>query len=135
MNSLLKNFGVDLGAENDGVWRDLGEGISFKIRRLSSDASMEARKRAEKPYLAQIRLNKLTDDAAEDIAISQIANGVIADWKGVTDDNGEVIEPTSENKLKMMRDERLKDLRMTILQMATDADSFKMQLDEDAEGN
>lgn len=135
MHSLIKNFGTDTNRENDGVWEDFGEGIKFKIRRLNSDPSLEARKKAEKPYLAQIRKGKLSDDAAEEIAIQQLALGVIADWEGVTDEKGTAIKPTDANKLAVLRDERLKDLRMTILQISMDADAYKIELDEDAEKN
>lgn len=149
--NLYKQFKTDENLEEQGIWVDFEGGVSIRIRRLSSQASVDARSEASKPYTTQIRRGALPDEVAEKIAIQQLARGVVADWKGiqkrledeagkpVLDEDGKVqwvdIPYTAEAAVEILSDENLEEFRGEIFQIAMNRDAFKSQDDDEALGN
>jgi hypothetical protein len=131
----LSKYAVDPHKEETGVWQEWDEEISFQIRRMNSDASQKAREEAEKPHKIKARNGTLSQDVLEDLAIHQIAYGLIADWKGITDDQGQEIPYSGEAAYEIFKDETLKDIRTFILQTALDRDLYKAEADKAALGN
>jgi hypothetical protein len=134
-SSLHKNYAIDLSKEESGVWQDFEGGISLCIRRLNSEASLKAREEAEKPHKLKARNGSLSDDVVEDIATRQLAFGVISDWKGITDENGDEIPYSGQTAYEFLSDPELKDFRIFVFQYATDRASYKKDLDEDSVKN
>lgn len=149
--NLAKQFKTDETREEQGIWVDFEGGVSIRIRRLSSQASIDARTEASKPYTTQIRRGALPDDVAEKIAIQQLARGVIADWKGITkrveDADGNPIKgedgkvqwedvPYSvDAAVTILSDPDLEEFRGEIFQISMNRDAYKSQDDEEALGN
>jgi hypothetical protein len=131
----LTKYAVDSVKEEDGVWQEWDEGISFCIRRLSSDIAQKAREDAEKPHVIKARNGNLSDEVKEDIGIRQLAFGIIADWKGITDENGQEIPYSGEAAYEIFKDDSLKDVRGFIVQTSLDRDLYKKEADEAALGN
>lgn len=133
-SKLFARFKTDQSREEEGVWIDFGDGIRVKIRRFSSKASVEIRNRLQKPYAEMLRRGgSLPDSVAEEILNRQIADGVIADWEGIEDDNGQPLSATSENKYKIIT--ALPEFRGEIFSVSLERDNYKAALVEEAEKN
>lgn len=133
--NLRKQFKTDKDKEENGIWVDFENGIRIRVRRLSSQASLNARKEAEKPYVVKVRSGKISDEIAEEIAIQQLARGVIADWEGITDENDEAVPYTPDAAYEILKDDDLKEFRAELIQISLDRDTFKADADKDALGN
>jgi hypothetical protein len=132
-SALFARFKTDEDRQENGVWVDFGDGIKVKIRRFKSKASVAARKELDKPHTEVIRRGKLAEDVAEDLLVRQIAMGVIADWEGVTDENGNNVPNTTDAKYHILK--ALPDFRDEIFAISVEAEHFKAAVDADAEGN
>lgn len=130
ITSLHKAYAVDTSKEENGVWQDFDDNISVCIRRLNSEASSKARDEAEKPHRVRARNKDLSEEISEEIATKQLAYGVIADWKGITDDEGNEIPYSGQQAYEFLSDPELKDFRMFIFQFAVDRTSYKKEVDE-----
>ena len=131
MASKLHNrFKTDESKEEQGVWIDFGEGIRVRVRRIRSRFSQAVRLELEKPHSESIRRGPLPNDVAEDLMMKQIAKALISEWEGVTDEDGNVLECTYENKLAIIKE--LPELRDEILQVSMDRDSYKAAKNEES---
>lgn len=132
-NSLKKAFGADSTKEEEGTWIDLNEDISVKIRRYRSRAAQEAAKEFSKQY-AGPKNRKLTAAQTEEMTTKVLAKAIIADWKGVEDDDGP-IDCTFENKFNILNDPEMNDFREFIANASYERDVFAIEVEEDATGN
>lgn len=136
--SLQKFNAIDTGKEETGVWHDFNGDIKLRIRRLSSKISQNARKEAEKPYASQLRA-KGTDEEKQKlydaILVQQIARGVIADWEGVTDEEGKDIPYSGDVAVEVINGPEMKDFRLEVLNLSMDKDSYRAEVVEEAVGN
>lgn len=131
---LYDQYKTSESLEEDGVWVDFGDGVSFKLRRLNSKVSRKVRKELEAPYQSQLRRNQdLPDDVAEGILRRQIASGVVVDWKGVTDEADKPMKYSAENALKLFTD--LPDLLNDVAMAAAARATFREESVEEAKGN
>ncbi len=149
--NLHKQFQTDSSKEEQGIWVDFENGVSVRIRRLSSKASVRAREEAEKPYKTRLRSGSMDDDTAELLAMHQLARGVISDWKGITEpvldkDGAPILDEDGNPKNKdipyspdtafeILSDDALKDFRTELIQISLDRDAFKNEEDADAVKN
>ena len=101
MGKFSDRYKTDHSLEENGVEIDMGEGISFTIRSITSEKSKEVRRKLEKPYARMIRSNSLPDSVQEEITKKQLAYGVLIGWKGVEDPDGNLLEFSPENALKV----------------------------------
>ena len=131
--NLAAQFGTDKDKEEQGVWIPLADKIRVKIRRFKSKASQDARTEFQKPYIAMIRRDSLSEEVSVEILEKQMAKAIIVDWEGITDDAGNDIPCTYENKLAILK--ALPDFRDEIAALAIARDSFKAEDDADAEKN
>lgn len=136
--SLQKHNAIDISKEEAGVWHDFNGDIKLRIRRLSSKLSQDARREAEKPYAAQLRA-KGTDEEKQKIydaiLAQQLARGVIADWEGVTDEDGKEIPYSGDIAADIISGPEMKDFRLEVLNLAMDKDSYRAEIIEGAVGN
>lgn len=132
-SALFKRYKTDSNLEEDGVWEFFGDGVRVKIRRFSSQFSRNTRKKLEKPHADAIRRNSVPESVLEDILDKQIAWGVIADWEGVSDDEGNPLAATDQNKLAIIK--ALPEFRDEVFAFAIGRDNFKQFTDEDTEKN
>lgn len=132
-SKMFARFATDESREEEGVWVDFGDGIEVRIRRLSSKVSRDVRKRLEKPHGEAIRRGGLPEGVAEDILNRQIAEAVIAEWRGVDDEAGNALPCTVENKLRVIK--ALPEFRDEVLSVSIERDNYKAALNEEAEKN
>lgn len=132
--NLHKNYATSSDKEENGTWQEFEGGIRLKIRRLNSQASLDARKEAEKPYTSQLRQKNPPADILEKVLVAQLAFGVIADWEGIEGDEGP-IPYSGETAFELLSDESLKDFRGEVLSFSLNKDAFRAEDVKEALGN
>lgn len=131
--SFLSKYKTSEELEVNGVWVDFGDGVCVKIARFSNPHSKEVRSRLERPHAQALRRGSLPDSVSEYILLKQMAEAIIVDWKGVTDENGAELECTYDNKLSVLK--KFKDFRDDVAFAAMERDTFKSADVEDAGKN
>lgn len=121
----LNSIAVDINAEDDGVWNDLGD-MSFLVARAGNDKWKAMHKRLEKQaYGTQLRKRGFERDTDKDtkILIECLAYTCLLDWKNVTLDGKEV--PFSpEEAHNILSNKRFKRLTDFILEVALDEERY-----------
>ncbi len=123
--------------EDDGAWVDINEltNSKVKIRRAKSEAVQKAYQRILREEIGEANLRNpgaVTKEAAEKIAIRQIAEAIIVDWQIYDVDTGEDIPFDIDTAKELLA---IDDFREFVVQAAQDRDTFKDKNDRDAEGN
>lgn len=131
---LYSQFKTDPGAETEGVWvRDVVPGVHVKIARLTSPKYREVVRRLQRPVQAQIDRGTLSPEQDVDLLVRAMAEAIITDWEGVTDEEGNALEPTVNNKLKVLRE--LPDFRSYVLEVARTQEAYRAEALEEAAKN
>jgi hypothetical protein len=134
MANLAELYAFDKSAFEDGVWIDIGHGISVKVRSPQSAHSKAIRKKLEAPYVALTRGGKdLPDDIAETILIKQMAQSLIIDWKGIEDADKNSVPANPETIEKALRDFQF--FREDVAAVIAQRDTYKSQVTELDLGN
>jgi hypothetical protein len=132
--NLYTLFETNVAEGEHGKWYEILPGISFKVRRFTSSASLNSRRR-----LLTALASKIEDDGTmpegldDELMIEQIADAIIADWKGITDRDGKVLTCTLENKRKVLAD--LPDIKTMIMDYAANIDNYRRGALEQVEKN
>lgn len=130
----FSEFATDTTSEEEGKWFELGGGARIKLRSFQSKKSGKVRETLEAPYLALKRSGKgIPQEEQEVLLIRQIAQAIIADWEGFTDDDDQPLLYNAKVAEKMLTDYR--EFRNTIARLVTDDDAFKLQEKEESEKN
>ena len=131
--SLYKQFATDKNVERDGVVLSYGKNsknkdINIRIARAGG-ANIRYTKLLEaaiKPYRRQLQNETMDNGVAEDITMRVYAQSVVGGWEGVEDENGNDMEFTVENCMKLFKD--LPDLWADIQSQATRAALFRQDI-------
>lgn len=97
----LNKYKTDKTAELNGVWIEVDDGVEWLIARLNNEKAREMRRRLEKPYRS---FANIPDKANEEILRKVIANTVLLDWKGITDDDGKLIPYSPEKAEELLKE-------------------------------
>lgn len=126
---LFTEFSTDLAAEQNGVWEDYAEGVSFLIARANNKKySRMITKAFEKHRRLMEAKNDASEAKAEELIIDVMANTILLGWKGVVF-KGATLEYSVENARTMLA---LKDFRRWVAEKSEDIDRFKSaQADKD----
>lgn len=127
--NIAASFAFDLNKAENGVWMPLTLDIKVKVRRFKSRVSQDARNKFMQPY-AQVarRGQELPENITNEVLNKQLAAGVIVDWKGIVDADGNEIACTFDNALELLT--QLPDFRDAIFQLSIDAEAFKPDSEE-----
>jgi hypothetical protein len=132
--NLYTLFETDVKEGEAGKWLEVLPGISFKVRRFTSTASLNSRRRLLTALASKIPDDGVFADGLEDeLMIEQMSEAIIADWKGITDRDGNVLECTIENKRKVLTD--LPDIKTLIMDYAANIDNYRRASLEQVEKN
>lgn len=132
--SLYDMFGSDESTSENGKWFKFGKTIEFKIRRFKSKKSRKVRDALEAPYKRATKFgSQLPDDVQNEITIQHIADGIIADWKGVVDKQGNPVKYSAAAAVALLTD--LPDLRDSIAELSLNLDNFRDDDKEEVKGN
>ena len=131
--SLYKQFATDKNVERDGVVLSYGKNsknkdINIRIARAGGANIRYAKllEAAIKPYRRQLQNETMDNGVAEDITMRVYAQSVVLGWEGVEDENGNNMEFTVENCMKLFKD--LPDLWADIQSQATRAALFRQDI-------
>lgn len=132
--SLYDMFGSDESTSENGKWFKFGKTIEIKIRRFKSKKSRKVRDALEAPYKRATKFGSaLPDDVQTEITIQHIAEGIVADWKGVVDKSGNPVKYSAQAAVSLLTD--LPDLRDSIAELSLNLDNFRDDDKEDTTGN
>jgi len=131
----FSTFATDIESEETGKWFELGDGARIKLRSFQSKRSSDVREALEAPYIALKRTGKsIPSEEQETLLIRQMAQAIVVDWEGFTEDDGETLVPftakAAEAKLSEFR-----EFRNLVARLVTDDDAFKVQTKVEAEKN
>lgn len=126
--NLDKFFKANSGLEQDGVDFDIGEGISFKVRRFgpSNVRVKSAMATYYKPYAKQVELGTLPAEKSLEINAKVFVDTCLVSWEGVLDEAGKPLECNKENALKLFK--QLPDLFETLWKHANSFENYKEDL-------
>jgi len=130
---LAKTFKTDTAKEQEGTWVPLDDGTAkLKIARMNNPRYREAQQRKLQRYKMAARSKVVPDDVWEGILNELIAETILVDWEGITND-GKPYPYSVENAKQSLTE--LKDFREMVLGFADDMANFKASLDEATEKN
>lgn len=144
MAGFRKRYNTDTSLEEEGVWVDFGDGLKVQVRRLTSKASREFRRKLEKPYTAQFRNREMPDSLQEELLNKQVAGAIIVNWEGVEDPDApepkegeqpKMLPFSHENALKIISNPEFRDFRDDILTAAMERTTFEKEQREAARKN
>ena len=119
----ISNFRIDVQAEEDGVWRELGIGdIRVRLRSPHSATYRRVRNKLEAPYRSDIRKNKISDEQLIEIARKSVVMGALVDWENVTL-SGRVIMHSEEMALRIFSKE-YRDLLNALLKVFAEVEEI-----------
>lgn len=134
--SLYDLFAVNNNEAEDGKWFQMGREIWLKIRRFKSKKSVKVRTALEAPYArVNRRGTQLPEDVQEEITAHHLAEGIVADWKGIYDKSGQPVPYTKENAFAFISDPLLREFRDRIAEISIDINNYIDDKEVDEEKN
>ena len=134
--SIFNIYGTDKKAEEEGKWLEFGSEIRVKIRRFNSKPSLAVRTKLYKPYEARAGMLKapvIPEDVQTMLVNTHLAEGVIVDWAGIYDAEGNEIPFSTEAALQVLS--ALPDFSLEIARASIDMDSFRSETVENTTKN
>jgi hypothetical protein len=132
--NLFSMFGVSETEAEDGKWIAFGPSMEFKIRRLKSKKSRQVRERLEAPYKRASKFGgAIADDVQQEITVLHMSEGIVADWRNVTDKAGNPLAYSKEACAALFRE--LPDFMDAVASVSLDADNYRDDIKEDVKGN
>ena len=133
MSGFLQRYQTNKGWEEEGIWVDMGGGVQVKVTRITSQKSREVRRRLEKPLMRKTRGDDLPLETLEYLLTEQLAQAVIVDWRGVTDENGNDLPCTLEHRREILT--KFPDFREDVATAAMSRVTFQEEAQEEEMGN
>lgn len=124
---IKKAFGTNENLERDGVWIDMGDGASVKVARSGNRENRAVVKRLLAPHKVALRNDKLSDDVIEKVTIEAMADTILIDWKGISED-GKAVPYTRDNAIRLLTD--YKDFRDQVSAFSTELALFQDRQEE-----
>lgn len=121
----LNRFKTDANAENNGVWINLGEGARIKVARAGNrkNSDLFTRLTADPDYKRKEKMGTLTDEEYEPILLQCLAETILLDWEGFTEDG----KPVPYNRENAMRLLAFRDFRRAVQDASAEAANFRAQ--------
>lgn len=133
MSGFLERYQTDKNLEEEGVWVDLGGNVQVKVARITSRKSKEVRRKLERPMVRKNRSDDLSIDQLEQLMTEQLAQAVIKDWRGVTDDEGNDLPCTVENCRTILT--KFPDFREDVATASLEKETFRTAALQEELGN
>ncbi len=123
----LNKYKTDKTAEVNGVWIEVDDGVEWLIARLNNERAREMRRKLEKPYRS---FSNIPDKVSEEILRKVIANTVLLDWKGMTDESGKVIPYSADKAEELLKE--FPDLLTDVANASMARETFQAEATEAA---
>lgn len=133
--SIFDLYETNQDLETNGKWfEEFGPEVKIKIRRYTAPASRKVRDAILKPYLKQYKTaEKIPEEIMEDLTAQHLSRGVVTDWSGVFDRDGNEMPFSPDNVYALFR--ALPDLTKEVLLLSINMDNFKAEKKEEIKGN
>ena len=125
----LNQLKTDQDKKNEGVWVEIDSSTELLIASNDSADYKRMLKKELRPYQKALQLGTLQDDIYEKVVVKCMANHILLDWKGLTDD-GKPLKYSVDNAIKLLGDPQLKHFRDFISEQAMDQSLFKIDFKE-----
>lgn len=127
--NLDKFFSTNESSEKNGIWVEIADEVSFRIKRFGGRNQVEINKvRANyfKPYVRQIQNGTIAPEKEHELYVKVFVECVLTDWKGVTDENGNAVEFNKENAFNLLHG--LPDLFDFLVKESLEDDNYRDDL-------
>lgn len=138
--NLYNTFETDKSLERDGIVLDYGfnskdQPIQIRIARAGGSNTKFAKvlEQKMKPYKRAIANDTMDNKVAEKLLVEAYADAVIIGWTGVEDREGNALDFTRDNVVKLFTD--LPDLFTDIQVQSQKSALFRAELREAEQGN
>lgn len=132
--SIYDIFASNETEAEDGKWFQFSDTIEIKIRRFDSKISRKVHETLHAPYQRTLKYGGvLPQDVQDELAIQHLVRGVVADWKGFTDREGNEIAFSVAAAEKVMRE--LPDLKNAIAALSVDVKNYREEAKKEVLGN
>lgn len=128
----LNTFKTNAEKSDEGVWCPVDASTDIKIARYGNRTFQRALKRVMKPHKVMIDRGTLDDDTADALLVEAMAEGILIDWRGMTQ-AGEPLEYTKSAAIKVLLDKNLRDFRELVVSLSQDMQLFRDEEIEEAE--
>lgn len=132
--SIYDLFASNESEAEDGKWFPFSDTIEIKIRRFDSKVSRKVHEALRAPYQRTLKFGGVIPPEVEDeLGIRHVAKGVIVDWKGFTDREGNPLSFSVAAAEKLLRE--LPDLKNAIAGISVDVKNYRDEVKKDVLGN
>lgn len=133
--SIFDLYETDDNAEEDGKWfSEFGPEIQLKLRRFSSAKSRKVRDSLFKgPLKVYKTAEKIPTSLSEELTARHLAEGIVVDWKGVYDRDGNEIPFSPDRAADLFL--KLKDFATEVILVAVNMDNFRKEKVDEIVGN
>ncbi len=118
----LSELRLDKSKKEDGVWLNLDEETSVRVRYMKSQEALRKHGELRAAYGKRGKRGNLTPSEEEAIAKEVVAQAVIVDWEGITD-QGEEFPYSEDNARRLVEEYEL--FRDFVCDAAVDEENFR----------
>lgn len=121
-------FKTNKNLESEGIWHEVSDGVSFKIKRLGGANAVHIKKvfaTHHKPYARQIEKGLLDEDKSLEIMARVFVEACLVDWKGIEIDGQEA---KFDKDLAVDFLKSLPELLDSLFEYAQDSDNYREDL-------
>lgn len=129
----LSDYRRDLKAVEEGVWIPFAAGIRLKIARYGNTRFQEFAVKHGKPFIGADLAEGSKD--LEETVIHAVAHYILLDWENVEDDDGELIEYSSDIGFEYLNNPEYEELLLFIIRASKRNDIFRTKAIEEMAGN
>ena len=130
--SIYEMYETDDDNEIGGIILNYGEGIRIKVARAGGANSNFAKafEKATRPYRKRMDTGTLDESLANDLLIQVFAETVVKGWEGITDREGNKLNFSVDNCVKVFKD--LPDLFSDVKESSMSVSNFRFEeIEED----
>lgn len=122
----LTLFQTDADRSVDGVWCPVDDDTKIKVARLGNKRYQRVLQREMTPYKRLIDKGTVSDDVADKILVTAMAEAILLDWEGMTK-HGEPFPYSKQNAVDLLLDPNLKDFRDFVTELSQDIELFRQE--------
>lgn len=132
---LAEIFSTDSESEEEGIWVDLTDEISFKVRAIGAKRVIDRREELMRPFQGIIKAGgKVPEAKNEEIGKRVLAEAVLADWKGIKNaETGDDVPYSGEAAYALL--DALPRMANFVIQTSTDQEAYRQSNREEDAGN
>ena len=127
MANLLEVFGTDPKAELEGRWTTIHGDCKMLLARRNNPAHRRKLEQLTADRRAELIDDQIPEEELEDFANQAASTTIILDWENLSFDGESTVPYSSEAALSLLRDERLRDLRLMVFIEANSADNYRLK--------